>query len=359
MKILFIAPLPPPITGHSLASKILYKELSSHHEIKVIDLSKNSFKEGIDSLGRIKDVFKILFKIFLYVFKADRIYLTISESFTGNLKDLLIYLICFFKLNKFYIHLHGGSLQNLLFKKNKFIFIINKFFIKKLRGVIVLGESHISTFSDFVPIKKIFIVPNFSEDYIFISKHDFINKYNNPKKINLLFLSNMQSKKGYKIILEAFLKLDGDIQSLFNLDFAGKFESNKDEKKFTEIIKNNNNIKYHGIVQGNSKKNLLRNAHVFVLPTSFLEGQPISILEAYASGCFVLTTIKGGIVDVFSNYENGYQIEQSVKSITENLIKLSHNLPLIMKVGQKNRDEALIKYRSSIYNKRLLDIIES
>ena len=359
MKILFIAPLPPPITGHSLASKILYDELSIHHQVKEIDLSKNSFKAGIDSLGRIIDVFKILFKTFIYFFKSDRIYLTISESFAGNLKDLLIYIICFSKLNKFYIHLHGGSLQTLLFNKNKVIYNLNKFFISRVGGVIVLGPSHVSTFSSFVPAEKIFIVPNFSEDYIFISEAEFSVKHKNTSKINLLFLSNMQVMKGFQVILDAFLQLDSDFRNLFNLDFAGKFESHKDEEKFIDRIKNNNNINYHGIVKGDSKRNLLKNAHVFILPTSFLEGQPVSILEAYASGCFVLTTTNGGVIDIFVNNINGYEIEQSIKSIKENLIKLANNLPLLKQVGRTNRNEAFKKYRTSIYNKRILDIIES
>ena len=221
MKVLFIAPLPPPITGHSLASKIFNDELLNKHEVKTINLSKNSFKGGIDSLSRIKDVIIILCKTLFNSYNSDRIYLTISESFAGNIKDLLIYLICFSKLNKFYIHLHGGSIKNLLFNKNFILFEINKIFIKRLAGIIVLGESHVSTFSDFVSMNKIHVVPNFSEDYLFLNDVEILEKNTNLEKINILFLSNMQVEKGFQELFQAFLQLDFQYKDKIILDFAG------------------------------------------------------------------------------------------------------------------------------------------
>ena len=359
MKVLFIAPLPPPITGHSLASQIFYDELLNKHEVKTINLSKNSFKGGIDSIGRIKDVILILYKTLIESSNCDRIYLTISESFAGNIKDLLIYLICFPKLNKFYIHLHGGSIKRLLFNKNVLIFNFNKFFIKRLAGVIVLGESHVATFSDFLSKNKIHIVPNFSEDYLFLNDDEILNKYSNSERINFLFLSNMQIEKGFQDIFNAFLQLDFEYRDKIKIDFAGKFENIEEENKFIAQIRDYNNVKFHGVVKGESKKRLFKNAQVFVLPTSFLEGQPVSILEAYASGCFVLSTISGGIVDIFINNVNGYEIEKSPKSIKENIIKLFNNIHLLKTVGTYNRNYAFANFRTDIYNKRLINILES
>jgi hypothetical protein len=63
MKILYIAPLPPPITGHSLASKVLLDELIKFHKVEIIDLSKDSFSEGIDGFKRIFQIIKIFIKI--------------------------------------------------------------------------------------------------------------------------------------------------------------------------------------------------------------------------------------------------------------------------------------------------------
>jgi hypothetical protein len=48
MKILFIAPLPLPINGQYKASKVLLDKLIyDKHNVKVINLSKNSLKNGL------------------------------------------------------------------------------------------------------------------------------------------------------------------------------------------------------------------------------------------------------------------------------------------------------------------------
>ena len=85
MKILFIAPLPPPIGGHSLASKVLLDGLVKDHEVEVVDFNKDSFKEGVDSLKRIFQVVKILHDVWRRKKGTDAMYLTISESLAGNI----------------------------------------------------------------------------------------------------------------------------------------------------------------------------------------------------------------------------------------------------------------------------------
>lgn len=59
MKIIFIAPLPPPITGHSLASKVLHDELLKNHKVDVVNLSKDSFASGMSSFARIIQIIGI------------------------------------------------------------------------------------------------------------------------------------------------------------------------------------------------------------------------------------------------------------------------------------------------------------
>jgi hypothetical protein len=46
MKVLFLAPLPPPMTGHSLVSKALLDHLAETHEVVPVDLSTGSSNDG-------------------------------------------------------------------------------------------------------------------------------------------------------------------------------------------------------------------------------------------------------------------------------------------------------------------------
>ena len=118
--ILFLAPIPPPISGHSLASNILYTYLSKNNEVNLINLVTNSNSKGNFSFKRLFSVFLIFIKIFNSSQRITSIYLTISESFLGNIKDIIIYILLFKRLNKLIIHLHGGSIDKEIFQKYRF-----------------------------------------------------------------------------------------------------------------------------------------------------------------------------------------------------------------------------------------------
>ncbi len=359
MKILFIAPFPPPLAGHSLVAKVFYDGLRRHHKVIPVDFNKESFVEGISSINRIFEILAVLKRVYLNQKKADRIYLTISESFAGNLKDLFIYILCYNKLNRFYIHLHGGSIKRTLWDKYPFLNSINRFFIKRMAGVILSGESHKEVFADKLPEQKTFIVPNFALDELFSSKESVLTNFSNLTPIRLLYMSNMIDKKGYLVLANAYLSLEAEVRKNFRLDFAGRFEFESQKAEFTALIDGHPDITYHGVVSDTEKERLFKNSHVFCLPTSYFEGQPVSILEAYAAGSIVLTTPQSGILDIFDVNRNGYLvIPGSSESISEILTKISSDKSKLADIALFNREEAMSKYRPTIYNANLLRIME-
>lgn len=361
MKILFVAPLPPPITGHSLVSKVLFDYLLLNQEVKAVDIRKKNFKEGIDGFNRIKEVIGIIKKVCKYNREADVIYLTISESFAGNLKDIIIYLTCFNKLSKMVIHLHGGTIKKSLWEKYKLLFFINRFFISRMGGVIISGISHLNIFRGVIPENKIHIVSNFSQDYLFLDEERIIEKFSDvTSNLRILYMSNLIPKKGFNELADSYFLLDDDLKKKVQLDFAGGFDSEEARMQFINKIKDFKQLKYHGLVDNNIKRQLFSRAHIFCLPTSYLEGQPVSILEAYASGCVVLTTGQQGILDIFTDKINGLQIlEKSPSDIAKKIEKILAFPDTLLEIGLFNNNIASDKYRDISYNKAIENILLS
>jgi glycosyltransferase involved in cell wall biosynthesis len=358
MNILFIAPLPPPITGHSLAADVLLKELQNANNVIVINQSKSSLTQGISSFNRVLQILKLFIKVRKAQKSANVIYLTISESIIGNLKDLMIYLLCYGKLHHTIIHLHGGSLKKLLFDKYKTINRINKYFIRKLGGAIILGPSHLEIFSGILPLEKIHTVPNFAEDFLFSEESEIVRKFKDTNQIRIFFLSNLIFGKGYNDLVNAYISLCEEKQKKVRIDFAGAFESDSSKIEFLKKIEGLNGIFYHGVIGRNQKKQIFSSSHLFCLPTSLYEGQPISILEAYASGCVVLTTNNGGIPDVFRGKINGFEIESnssdSIKKVIEYIID---NPTQLLEIALRNSNIAYNKYRTRNFNSSLVKIL--
>jgi glycosyltransferase involved in cell wall biosynthesis len=359
MKVLFIGPLPDPLTGHSLACKVLLDELTQRHEVAVVNLSKPELTSGFSSFARFGSVLGILNEVRRKRAAADVVYLTISESVAGNIKDLLIYWLCRRKLSRIVVHLHGGSLKAWIFDKYRLLRWLNGRFLAHIGAVIVLGRSHLRIFAGMVAPERVHVIANFAQDYLFGSEERVVRKFQQRGVLRILFLSNLISGKGHEDMLAAYFALPAGAQARICLDLAGAFESPHDGRRFSAAIAGAPNIIHHGVVDGERKRALLADAHALCLPTSLFEGQPISILEAYAAGCIVLTTARGGIPDVFADGVNGLLIEPGrPESLRAAFVRMLEDPGALLPLALHNLHVARERYRAARYSRDVAQVLD-
>ncbi|MET3536382.1 glycosyltransferase family 4 protein [Chryseobacterium limigenitum] len=345
--------------GQSKASKVLLEALIHDHEVSVINLSKSRLQKNT-SLFRFFEIFRILLSVWKERKDKDIIYLSLAESFLGNMRDIAIYILCRKYLNKTYIHMLGGEGMKNILSKDGWQKHFNVKFMTKLAGVFVEGSMNYNVFMQAIAEEKIHIVPNFAEDFLFVEDDEIKRKFNNIKPINILYLSNLIFGKGYDELVDAYLSLSKVDQKEININFVGGFDNKENKNDFFEKIKDNHNLNYLGeFVDGEEKKKIYAMSHVFCLPTYYpFEGQPISILESYASGCVVVTTDHSGIPFIFKNIENGFLVEKkSILSLKNAVKQIISNKDNLSQVAIHNKDEALKKYRRSIYQEKILQVL--
>ncbi|MGE5838249.1 MAG: glycosyltransferase family 4 protein [Acidobacteriota bacterium] len=339
---------------------MLREGLDRVHETAVVNLSVGSLNDGRVTVTRIREVGKVLVAVWRRRRWGDVIYFTISESHAGNLKDLLIYLVCAGRLRRLFVHLHGGTIGRELFDRHPAWRRINAAFIRRLGGVIISGPSHLSIFSGMIDPRRIHMVANSAEDGMFVNEQEVFGKFANPRPLKVLYLSAMTPEKGYLDLVDAWLGLDHDLRRRIQLDFAGKFDVEADRTSFVRRIDGVEGVRYHGLVDPEHKRCLFAQAHIFCLPTRMFEGQPISILEAYASGCVVLTTAQPGILDVFSDEVNGFVVlERSAASIATVLSRVVDDIDRIRQMAVVNRRTAEERYRARMFTGALARILEA
>ncbi len=334
MQILFIAPIPPPTNGQSLAAGAIYSMLKKNHNVFLVNMAKPKREQNIlDKFKRGVNVISFFIQIHKHKKNSNLIYLTLSESFGGNLKDIFIYILCYKDLQNVVVHMLGGAGMKKILEKQNLISKINNFFLKKLKGVIVEGDVQFQTFSKITGSEKVHIIPNFSEDYLFSSEIEVLSKFSNMKTVNILYLSNLIYGKGFEELSDAYIALPDSIKCNFNLTFVGGFQSLHLEELFLKKIKPYSGISYLGnFINGIEKKKLYLNSHIFCLPTYYpYEGQPISILEAYATGCFVITTGHSGIPQIFSDKINGIKVESKSSDSIKNALELINKNNTVLK----------------------------
>ena len=336
-KILLLGPFPignKGLNGQTIANQTLYEGLSKKYNVSSINTLKDldftdKKEQGKFKLGKfLKIFFSFVLEILQMLFsKYDIIYMTPGQSFLGFMRFSPYMILSFIKNTPCYIHIHGGNFRNmydnLSFRKQKFL----HYFFKRISGTIVLGNSLKNMFKNLVEENKIFVCENGVQDYVVATTEEIEEKFENfnkNKKRKILYLSNLMKEKGILDLLKVSEKFD-EKEVEFNL--AGAIEPEIKTIIDKYLKKYSKKIIYHGIINGEKKKQLLLNNDIFILPTYYSnEGQPISILEAYVTGCSVITTNQGGICDIFQNEINGYQcIAKNVESIYLAIEKIKDN----------------------------------
>jgi glycosyltransferase involved in cell wall biosynthesis len=237
---------------------------------------------------------------------------------------------------------------------------LNKRIIGRVAGAIVSGPSHLRVFEGILPPERVHIAANYAGEDLFVAPTQVAAKFATIRPIRMLYISHMTRMKGYERLLQAFLASSGEVKEAIRIDFAGAFDAPEERQAFLDTIGEDDRLRYHGVVDGATKIALLQQSHAFCLPTAHLEGQPISILEAFAAGCVVVASHQPGIRDIFTPGENGYEPEaNTAEGLAEVLRRMVAERDSLATIAIRNRELAGDRYRVSTAMERVGRIIES
>ena len=356
-KIIMIGPFSPPYGGEALAFKVVFDGLPSSLKKLLIDKAKYNGSKFYNLINPIYFVIKILY----FSFFSKKIYMTSGSNKLGKLRDILIFIVSYIFRHEVICHVHGSAYLKLSESS-----ILDKVLIKSLRSfskIILLSESFRTKFN-YINKSNIEIVPN----SIFPNTPNFeisskLDKYTD-EKINLLYMSHVLPSKGLYFILEALLLLKDEIP--FTFYFAGNIisENGYSETNIADKIREyKSKLKDSFVIQGfvsNEKKwQLLSEAHIFLLPTSFhAEGLPISIIEAMYFGNAIISTNWRAIPDLVVNKVNGFLVKpEDHLEIYDSILYLYKNRQILMDIGKRNTSKIEKDYSYNLFRDKMERII--
>jgi glycosyltransferase involved in cell wall biosynthesis len=340
----------------------------------IIDRSKGMVgrKVGVFTLGGAFATLRMLFSFTANLRQVDVIYLTIGSSLAGFFRDMIMIWLSWFFRRRVVLHLKGGGYLD--FFKNRaawFRFLIRQT-ISKADTIIVLGDLLRDQFSFIAEIdSKLAVVPNGLPTELQGSEKQLRTRAEGDL-IRLLYLSNMIPSKGYLDVLEACRILSVERKVPIKCDFCGAFVAtiNDDveispeaaESSFHHLVDEKgltNIVQYHGTVRGDRKRDVLREADVFVLPTAYpWEGQPISIIEALAYGLPVIATQYRGIPEQVLDGSNGLLLnEKSPEAIADAVEKMWRDPALYERFSQNAIDHYQQNFTREAHLNRLIPVI--
>ncbi len=220
--------------------------------------------------------------------------------------------------------------------------------------------------------KNIYVVSEYVQKYIkdefgFNVKviHNFVDdEYQNVElsshngPLNFLVLGTIEKRKGIHVLIDAFLPLEEKYRNLFNLNIVGEYS--KGYKPYSEPLMNKtanyNNIKWCGVLTGESRKKIFENTDVFIVP-SLDESSSRVVLEACMMGRPVIVTKNVG-AKYMVNEHTGWIVKtedsESLKNCIENILTNPQILP---EMGKEARKMYLKTSTPEIYKSNLDKIL--
>lgn len=351
-KVLFIAPLPPPIGGASVSTQRLMenKLFRSNIDLKgVVDISSKTEIESDKKLffsDLLRAVIYIL-EIFLGIFKADTVLFWTSNKMLCTFGPFVI-LLCKIFRKKIIVKTFGGGFKTDYEALPDFQKKIVRWSLKQtgylLPQTIFLKEYFKSQLN--VEENKVIHYTNFIPSEIINTSGGIPPPVQNLKCI---FISRIIKEKGIFDILDA---IDG-VHNV-NCDFYGTL-AKEDKNLFLSRINNMPNAAYKGELDQKEVCKMISGYHILLLPSYYHdEGYSGAVLEAFCCRRTVLVTHWGAFGEYVQDGFNGLMVQvKNPAAIKEKLLGLVGKVEDYNELCQ-NAYEVSKKFREDTVIKNIL-----
>ena len=160
------------------------------------------------------------------------------------------------------------------------------------------------------------------EDEIFneIELDDLLRQRKLAAVKHLLFPSRLIRAKGIFTTIKALELVQSNGAQTAGLVIAGDGEDALEARQLADELQLTN-CRFTGIVAGEQKYELFRQAHLLCFPTEHSEGFPNTIVEAMAFGLPVLTRPVGGVKDFFIDGTHGHLSDSTSPQVFANFVE--------------------------------------
>ncbi|MGM7777330.1 glycosyltransferase family 4 protein [Arthrobacter sp. KNU-44] len=182
----------------------------------------------------------------------------------------------------------------------------------------------------------------------------------NPRHIT--FLSNLISGKGIDVFLDIAIALASKYLDVV-FDIVGAPSDNGQIPQLEKMVHDAgfaDRFNFAGPVHGPEKWKYLQNSTLLIFPSQLVEAQPLTIIEAFASGTPVVAFGIGGIVDLIIDGKTGALVKVgSNQDMLRSIEGLLSAPELLESLGQCALDEFDRHFSADTYTKRWSEVLAS
>ena len=190
------------------------------------------------------------------------------------------------------------------------------------------------------------VIPNFART---LSNN---STWNSGENVSIIFARRLYEFRGTRIFTNAIIKILSKYPNI-KITIAGE---GPDEGWMKDRLKDYSQVQF--IKYKADQSQLIHSKHdIAVVPTRGSEGTSLSLLEAMASGCTVISTNVGGITNILIDGYNGLIVNPDVESLYIGIEKLIVNENLRAQLRQKSIETVEYAFNYKTWKDKWLKLI--
>lgn len=280
----------------------------------------SKFHKGLFAIyGLISFLLKLLFNWNIRI-----VHIHTSANLGFKRSAIYLYISKYFK-KKVIMHIHAGIFDKYYRENKEYVHGV----LSKCDLIVALSSNWGDFFRGEVGMNHVAVLPNPTE-------HPRILPSAKDGKCHFLFMGNINRNKGVFDLIQAVIRIKNEIRgkSIFHICGSGA------DDELMQMINSNDLsdlITYEGFVGGDDKVVMLNKCDVYILP-SYIEGFPVSILEAMSYGMPVISTNVGGIPTIIEHSKDGYLFTPGdVEKLSSYILELIKNPNKTHEMGELAR----------------------
>lgn len=274
----------------------------------------------IFKLGKLLNALLVFFFKLLFDYKIKIVHIHTASNISFKRSALFVRIANLFH-KKVVLHVHGGAFRDYYHREAHYVTSV----LNRCDCVIALSETW-KKFFEVICDTPVVVLNNIIEP----PQQEICKK---DGKVHLLFLGLLVKEKGIYDLLNMISEHADFFRGRIVLHIGGNgdadiLKNTIEQKRISDFVC------YEGWVSGHKKTRLFSLCDIYVLP-SYIEGMPISILEAMSYGCSILATNVGGIPEIIQDGVNGFLFQAGNKEeMYSKLKKLVVDDNMRMEMGQ-------------------------
>ncbi len=220
----------------------------------------------------------------------------------------------------------------------------------------MLTEFHRDIFGPLIAASRVRVIENSSDDMgpPRVAARD-------DERLRLLFLSNLMPEKGHADLLAALESLAERGSGGIDLRLAGGVDPDvaaRVRERAEALANAGIGVELLGRVEGERKREQFRWADALVLPSHFLEGQPIVLLEAMSAGLPIVASDSSGIPFTVLDGEQALIVGAGdIEALAAAIERLRDEPALRERLGRSGRERYEQRYTHPSFATRVAELL--